>query len=78
MAAFHASTTTGDDAPIPKVTRPGARSARVAAVMASTAGPRVYTGSTPAAMCSWGAHAAAAASGTMASNAPPSPVHTSP
>ena len=39
--AFHCSTTTGVDVPSPSTNRPGASPARVAAVMASTAGPRV-------------------------------------
>ena len=39
--AFHCSTTTGVEVPMPITKRPGASSAIVAAVMASRAGPRV-------------------------------------
>jgi hypothetical protein len=40
-AAFHFSTITGDDAPMPRTNRPGASSATVAACIASRPGPRV-------------------------------------
>ena len=40
---FQSVTTAGEDTPMPSTKRPGARAARVAALMASRAGPRVYT-----------------------------------
>ena len=39
--AFHCSTMTGDEVPMPSTTRPGARSASAAAVIASTPGALV-------------------------------------
>ena len=42
--AFQSPTTTGDEAPMPSMNRPGAVSASDAAVIASSPGPRVKTG----------------------------------
>jgi hypothetical protein len=75
--AFHRSTITSDDEPTPRANRPGASSAMVAACMASRPGPRVYTGTTAVPSWSFGAHAAASASGVNPSAPLDSPVHTS-
>ena len=41
LAAFHCSTTTGDEVPMPNTKRPGARPASVAPLIAIRPGPRV-------------------------------------
>ena len=68
---------TSEEVPIPRANRPGARSARVAACIASSPGPLVYTGTTAVPRFSAGAHAAARASGVNPSAAFASPVQAS-
>ncbi len=65
--AFQSLTMTGEDAPTPRVKRPGAASASAAACIASSAGPRVWTGTMAVPSCSWGAQTEARASGVKAS-----------
>jgi hypothetical protein len=64
---FHCATIAGEDAPIPITARPGATSARLAALIASSAGPRVYTGTIAVPNRADGAHPAARTSGVNAS-----------
>jgi len=75
--AFHCCTIAGDDAPRPSTKPPGAASDMVAAVCASSAGPRVNAGAMATPTRSDGCHAAASASGVKPSWALASPLHTS-
>ncbi|GAA3120013.1 hypothetical protein GCM10020001_045290 [Nonomuraea salmonea] len=77
VPAFHRSTIAGDDAPMPSTNRPGARSASVAADIASSPGPRVETGTIALPSRTCGAHCAASASGTNPSVPLTSADHTS-
>ncbi len=65
--AFQSWTMTGEDAPMPSVKRPGAASASAAACIASSAGPRVCTGTMAVPRFSSGAQTDASASGVKAS-----------
>ena len=65
--AFQRSTMAGDEAPMPRTNRSGARSASVAADMASRPGPLVDTGMMAVPRRSSGAQPAASASGTKPS-----------
>jgi hypothetical protein len=75
--AFQRSTMTSDEEPIPRANRPGASSAKVAACMASSPGPRVYTGTTAVPSLSRSLATAASANGVKPSALLASPVHTS-
>ena len=75
---FHLSTITFDDVPMPEHEPARARrSAIVATVCASSAGPRVYAGTIAVPSRSDGAHAEARASGVNASAPLASEDHTS-
>jgi hypothetical protein len=65
--AFQRSTMAGEEAPMPRTKRSGARSASVAADMASRPGPRVETGTIALPSRSPGAHSEAIARGTKPS-----------
>jgi hypothetical protein len=75
--AFWYATMYSDELPSPITQRPGAASASAAALIASTAGPRVCTGRIATPSRSVGAHCDASASGTKPSRSCASLVHTS-
>ena len=74
---FQPSTITRLDAPIPATTRPGAIAASAAKLCASTAAPRVWTGTTAVPSRRAGAHWDARTSGVNASAPAVSDDHTS-